>query len=132
MKKFIVLILAVFYLGVSSGAGLHFHHCMGQLVEWGLSSTKAEASSGCKKCGMKAGAENDCCKHQTKEVKVDKVQKVSESYFQFAIQSTEVKSAFPDGNILSYSSVTEAYPVSKSPPGKDDSAKYLQVCSFRI
>lgn len=132
MKKFLGVILAVFYLGVSSGANVHFHHCMGQLVEWGLSSTKTEGSSRCKKCGMSADSENDCCKHQSKEAKVDKVQKTAENYFHFELQATELKSAFPNSDLPSYSFLTEAYPLSNSPPLAAHTPTYLRVCNFRI
>ncbi|WP_407429132.1 HYC_CC_PP family protein [Arcticibacter sp.] len=132
MKKFLVTILAVFYLGVSSGATVHFHYCMGQLVEWGLSSTESKDSSGCSKCGMDAGSENDCCKHQSKEAKVDKVQKAAENHFYFAVPATELRSGSAFYNIPSYSLVMEAYPLSNSPPAISSTATYLRVCSFRI
>ncbi|MBK8522228.1 MAG: hypothetical protein IPL54_15650 [Chitinophagaceae bacterium] len=35
-EKFITAILAVLYLGTSSGATIHMHYCMGKLAEWGL------------------------------------------------------------------------------------------------
>lgn len=132
MKKFLVTILAVFYLGVSSGATVHFHHCMGQLVEWGFSSTKKDDSAGCSKCGMGTGSENDCCKHQSKEAKVDKVQKVSESSYHFKVLATVLKAGFPDYSFISYSHTTEAYPLLNSPPGQAGQGKYLLICSFRI
>jgi hypothetical protein len=40
MKKFITAILAVLYLGTSSGATIHMHYCMGKLAEWGLGHQK--------------------------------------------------------------------------------------------
>lgn len=132
MKRLLFSILAVLYLGVSSGANVYFHHCMGQLVEWGLASTKSEESSKCGKCGMSSDAENDCCKHQTKEVKVDKVQKAAENNFQFKVFATELQVMAFDPGILTGSSITEAHPLLNSPPGIADTQRYLHVCNFRI
>ncbi|MGV3704955.1 MAG: HYC_CC_PP family protein [Arcticibacter sp.] len=132
MKKLIVAILAVFYLGVSSGATMHFHHCMGQLVEWGFSSTKSDESSKCSRCGMKTGDSDDCCKHQAKEVKVDKVQKVAENHYQFKVFVISLRSSALCVALQPYFQVTEAHPLLNSPPGISDVDKYLQVCSFRI
>lgn len=132
MRKFLITILAVFYLGVSSGATVHFHYCMGQLVEWGLSSTEPENSSNCSKCGMEADAQSDCCKHQSKEAKVDKVQKIAENHFCFGVPAIDLRSGFSYYSIPSYSLIMEANPVSNSPPDTGNAATYLRVCNFRI
>jgi hypothetical protein len=49
MKRTLLTILAIFYLGVSSGATVHFHYCMGELVSWGLAK---QAGKVCDFCGM--------------------------------------------------------------------------------
>ncbi|WP_200864732.1 hypothetical protein [Arcticibacter svalbardensis] len=45
MKKFFVTLFVVFYLGVSSGATMHFHYCMGQLVDMGLEMDGKESAN---------------------------------------------------------------------------------------
>lgn len=132
MRKFLITILAVFYLGVSSGATVHFHYCMGQLVEWGLSSTEPESSSSCNKCGMGTDAQNDCCKHQSKQAKVDKFQKSAENYFCFGVPAIKLRSGSSYHNLPPYSLVIEENPVSNSPPDAESTATYLRICNFRI
>lgn len=80
MKKFIVTLLAVLYLGVSSGATVHFHYCMGRLVEWGFSVKKSDT---CSKCGMHKQTAKKCCNEQSKQLKVDNAQQVSVSHIVF-------------------------------------------------
>ncbi|MCJ8211048.1 hypothetical protein MUY27_15120 [Mucilaginibacter sp. RS28] len=69
MKRILVLILTVCYLGLSSGATLHFQYCMGRLVGVGLSPVKAKVY----RCGMaKRMAAKKCCKDKYQEFKTDK------------------------------------------------------------
>ena len=70
MKKLVITILAIFYLGVSSGATVHVHHCMGELVEWGLSDNSLDDEGKCTNCGMKQGNSEQCCKSQKQEFKL--------------------------------------------------------------
>lgn len=130
MKKFIVTILAVLYLGVSSGATVHFHYCMGQLVEWGLISKESEK---CSKCGMKAGTTKNCCKKENKQIKIASAQKVSYSSFQFEALSFDINTnnnpVIPDVYI---SSVTEEYPLINAPPSAENTPVFLRNCNFRI
>jgi len=129
MKKFLVTILAVFYLGVSSGATMYFHYCMGQLVEIGLVSAKAEK---CSKCSMKTDAAKDCCKHETKQAKVDTAQKTSDQSFQFKSISTEVKFDYYTLPKVYISSINEDFPLLNSPPNLQSLPVFLRNCSFLI
>src|SRR5688572_3339918 len=81
MKKLIVAILAVLYIGTSTGATLHMHFCMGDLADWGLGVNKSKT---CGKCGMDKSDEknNGCCKDEHKLIKNDSDQKLVESAFQ--------------------------------------------------
>ena len=47
MKKFITAILAVLYLGTSSGATIHMHYCMGKLADWGLGHKNSKTCGQC-------------------------------------------------------------------------------------
>jgi hypothetical protein len=61
MKKFLVAILAIVYLGSSIGATTHFHYCMDKLVNWDFGQAKKDK---CDKCGTsKCGnhQKNKCC-----------------------------------------------------------------------
>ena len=67
MKKFVTAILAVLYLGTSTGATVHMHYCMGKLADWGLGHNKSKT---CGNCGMEKSEEKDngCCKDEHKFV----------------------------------------------------------------
>lgn len=79
MKKFLAAILAIVYLSTSIGATIHFHYCMGRLVECVLTQN---TSSTCSRCGMEKNPESDnrCCKDECKQIKVDTDQKLSENF----------------------------------------------------
>ena len=67
MKKFIIGILAVLYLAVSSGVVMEVHYCMGKIagVEWyGGQNDK------CGKCGM-TEKKSGCCHDELKIYKLE-------------------------------------------------------------
>jgi len=64
MKKFLVTILAIVYLGVSSGVAMTIHYCMGKVSSVELLKHK----DNCSKCGMKSGS--GCCTDEFKIVKL--------------------------------------------------------------
>lgn len=70
MKKFIVTILALIYLTATTGATVHLHYCMGELVELNLSPSE---TGKCGKCGMDKApdVDNGCCKDEQNQVKVE-------------------------------------------------------------
>lgn len=130
MKKVIVTILAVFYLGVSSGATVYFHYCMGQLVETSLINKEFKA---CSKCGMKGGSTKDCCKHENKQVKVDNAQKLADYSYHFKAFSTDLpRSVYSETREIYASAFTEEQPLSNSPPDTDNTPAFILNCNFRI
>ncbi|MGB4397895.1 MAG: hypothetical protein WBJ10_00900 [Daejeonella sp.] len=130
MKKFIVTILAVFYLGVASGATMHFHYCMGTLIDLGLVSEK---SKDCSNCGMEAEESEKCCTKESKQVQVDEAQRLNDNPFQF-------KTFTEDLSWNRFSFLPEFYPVSlieekplaNAPPVKDNTPVFIRNCNFRI
>lgn len=130
MKKLFVTILAVFYLSVSSGATMHFHYCMGQLIKWGLDFKEPSA---CSKCGMEISKSKSCCKDQIQQLKVDTSQRLSDNSVQLQVFST----ALP---VTPYSelykalafSIPEELPVSNAPPDQQPVPVFLRFCNFRI
>ena len=65
MKKFTIAILAILYLGVSSGIALQIHYCMGQKAGVAL---YGENESKCGKCGMEE--KDGCCNDEHKFYKL--------------------------------------------------------------
>ncbi len=129
MKKFLISIFAVFYLGVASGATVHFHYCMGELLSWGL--TKSEARQ-CSNCGMEKSDAKKCCKDEQKQLKVEKAQK-AQNNFQFAKLVFPVFSprpAEPAAFVLPASYA--AHPFGHAPPRSSKGPVFLQNRNFRI
>lgn len=132
MKKFLIAIVAVLYMGASTGATLHMHYCMGKLADWGLSNDK---SGKCGKCGMKKTAEKDngCCKDEQKFFKNDTEQKTTEQD-QIRIQLNTVDN--PASYIIIpspvFSLIINENPVYHPPPRLNGPAVYIRNCLFLI
>ena len=71
MKKLLIAILAIIYLGVSSGIAMNIHYCMGKLFSVEL----MHSNDKCHKCGMKYG-KNSCCNDKFKIVKLTDSHKI--------------------------------------------------------
>lgn len=130
MKKLILTLVAVFYLGISSGAAVHLHYCMGQLVEWGLVSKDPEK---CGKCGMKTDTSKDCCKDEAKQLKFQSDQKISQNNFQLKALYVDLGFA-PHISEAGYSVATRVaeHPFSKAPPKSPNTPAFIRHCNFRI
>ncbi len=81
MRRFLVYIFAVLYLGLSSGVTLNLHYCMGKLAEvslWHLDS--------CPACGETCCGEtckpHPCCSTETEYVKLSIDQEVGSTSVQ--------------------------------------------------
>jgi len=128
MKKIIVAILAVLYLGVSSGATVHLHYCMGKLMSWSFIDSKDDR---CADCGMKKNGKN-CCTEENKLIKASDDQKASDIAYQLAQFSAVANHHYPELPSLPIASVTEQNPLSHAPPRTGKVALYLRNCIFRI
>jgi hypothetical protein len=133
MKKLIVAILAVLYLGTSSGATLHLHYCMGKLVGMDLWS---RSDNTCGKCGMKKSAKagKDCCKDEHKIIKLEKdhtaavflaqMQELSGGALQPVVYSNFAAAQLP--------ALAVSYPVSHAPPRTGSTPLFVRNCVFLI
>lgn len=67
MRRFLTILFALYYVGLSIGFTLHTHHCMGKLAGVGLLADKHEK---CTRCGMKMASANahSCCNDGQKHV----------------------------------------------------------------
>ncbi|MEI2749767.1 MAG: hypothetical protein V9E88_13540 [Ferruginibacter sp.] len=132
MKKLITAILAVLYLGTSSGASIHMHYCMGKLADWGLSHNKSKT---CGNCGMEKADEKDngCCKDEHKFVKNETDQKTAESVIlNFTLPVVDLPVSFFSISEHIISSITEEYPLCHAPPRSCGLPVYLLNRTFRI
>ncbi|MFM7838266.1 MAG: HYC_CC_PP family protein [Chitinophagaceae bacterium] len=66
MSKFFTTLIALLYLGFTSGIVVNWHYCMGDLaaVEWGM-----DYGTSCSKCGMKD--RKGCCETTYQVFKVN-------------------------------------------------------------
>ncbi len=128
MKKLIIVIIAVLYMGAATGATLHLHYCMNELVSLGL--IKKESGQ-CTKCGMKEG-KDCCCKDEQKLIKLSTDHKTSENTFHLYKLAPAIIIYFPDFSFSKLSSVTEENPLSHAPPPGSGVALFILNCVFRI
>lgn len=131
VKKLIITVLAVFYLGVSSGATVHFHYCMGELIEWGFTDDPNESADDCSNCGMEKGVSGDCCKEQKQEFKLKEAQKTAINTIQAKIL-TLAPISYPNYIETLRASQQVLIPVSLTPPLIQKTAVFLLNCNFRI
>lgn len=72
MKRFLIVIFALLYIGLSSGITLTIHHCMGKLVEVGIWQDET-----CNTCGAKH-AHKSCSSTETQFIKISDDQNVDQ------------------------------------------------------
>ncbi|WEK18139.1 MAG: hypothetical protein P0Y49_15210 [Candidatus Pedobacter colombiensis] len=132
MKRILLTIFAIFYLGVSSGATMHFHYCMGELVSWSLAK---ESKKVCDFCGMpkSVSKKKSCCKDVEQQVKAEKSQKASQTVYKFE----QLSAAIIQPEL--YTNYQAPIPVkitrealSNAPPDGQALPVYLKNCTYRI
>lgn len=121
------------YLSTSTGATVHLHYCMDELVEQNFfKSDKDECGS----CGMKKSQSNKgCCKDEHKQIKIESKHFASEFAFK-AAQAVSIAlppvvySFYPAPH---FTALAEAQPVSHGPPDKGSGLPlYKRNRVFRI
>ncbi|MHA4845176.1 HYC_CC_PP family protein [Flavitalea antarctica] len=133
MKKFLVFILAVLYIGSSTGATIHIHYCMGKLVNMSLNSE----SKKCPKCPSKeksSSCSKECCKDLHKTLKLEKDQKLAEMGSKLINGNTYTVSSFynSDHMSLAVSAIPYAHPYIKGPPAGSIVQPYILYRNFRV
>ena len=131
MKKLLITVLAIFYLGVSSGATVHFHYCMGELIEWGLSNDSSEGADDCSNCGMKKGVSENCCKDQKQELKLKESQKAPLSTFNAKILVVE-PILYHELLVQTLPSCSEQHSFVNSVPRTEKTPVFILNRNFRI
>lgn len=131
MKKFLITLFAVFYLGVSSGAILQFHYCMGQLTDWGLSNDTTQNAGNCSNCGMNKGNSEDCCTDKKQEFKVKESQTAQVNSCQVQVFALESIS-YPVLPELALTGASDLISGNKAPPRAQRIPVFIRNCNFRI
>jgi len=131
MKKLLITVLAIFYLGVSSGATVHFHYCMGELIEWGLSNNTSEGADGCSNCGIKKGASENCCKDQKQELKLKESQKAPLCLYQAKIFVVE-PILYHELQVKTLPLISEQHSSINAVPRTGKTSVFIRNCNFRI
>ncbi|QJD96001.1 hypothetical protein HH214_08980 [Mucilaginibacter robiniae] len=131
IKKLFITFLAVLYLGVSSGATLHYQYCMGRLIKvtlWHSGSNKSRP------CGMEQKAKaKKCCTDKHQQLKSDKSGSITYSEFSLGTSAAILASVPFSGGVSShFVPITEQYPVSQAPPSGTAVPVFLRNCTFRI
>jgi hypothetical protein len=132
MKRILSIFLALFYFGVSQGATVYFHYCMGELVQTGM--TRSELTS-CDFCGMtsKEGKEKSCCKKETKQLAVNEAQKTALNHFQFEQAPSIILTSFIwNGNYHALPIQLGKASLSNAPPRWQSIPVFVRNCTYRI
>ncbi|WP_233164524.1 hypothetical protein [Pedobacter sp. ASV28] len=132
MKKVLLTFMAVFYLAIASGAGVHLHYCMGKLVDWSLVKSEKKA---CGFCGMekKETAKKSCCKDVQHQAKVDQAQKTNAQIYKFEQQVFILPSLKPITAESTPLVSTIAYEInSNAPPLGQQLPLFIKNCTYRI
>lgn len=130
MKKFVITILAIFYLGASSGATVHLHYCMGQLIDWGISQSENKT---CNNCGMEKGNSKDCCKDQEHKITVKDSPKASATVYYFNTLALPIPlTVYRDPRILYGDPLAVIGVHGDSPPRTQAIPVFIRNCTFRI
>jgi hypothetical protein len=131
VKKAIVAILAIIYLGTASGIPVYAHYCMGELVSKGLGR---DSQKKCPKCSMdktKSDAKS-CCKDESTMLKLEKDQKASEVFVNLLLPGAiDIPVAYYSIAPLNIFTLSEEYPVGHAPPGIHK-VIFLLNCTFRV
>lgn len=126
MKKFLVSILAIIYLTVSSGVAMTIHYCMDKVSSVELITH----SDKCGKCGMKTNG--GCCKDEVKVFKINDSHK---------LVTNEIKIFSPVAIISNSNSIVDAdnFPTliianlkNNSPPSSQQISLNILYGVFRI
>ncbi len=129
MKKFLITILAIVYLGSSTGATVNLHYCMGKLKSWDLFHASKNT---CGSCGMEK-AKTGCCHDEQKQFHAAQDQQLTISDFQFCINNiAAVNQDFTYFAILHPSAVLQRDAPVVSLPGRGKLPIFLRCRNFRI
>lgn len=132
MKRILITLIAFFYMATASGAGVSFHYCMGELVDWSVYNSEQHA---CEFCGMEKAEQKstECCKDVKHQAKVDQAQKASVLFFKFENSIADMVLAQPLSFVSPVASVYfEGFVYANAPPISAATPIFIKNCTYRI
>ena len=128
MKKFAIGILAILYMGVSSGIAMEIHYCMGKKAGMELYGSSTDK---CGKCGM-TEKKTGCCHDEYKFYKLNDSYKTVSNDINFAADQIAIVN---DHELYDWKmpvSVTLAALNNHSPPDPTGPSACVLNCVFRL
>ena len=127
VRKPFILLLAIVYLGITSGVMVNVHYCMGRIAEVNYGHDDADK---CGKCGM--DQKNGCCTTEHKFVKSADEHLFVKSFTNLTPAVAEVTQNFIQLVAPQPISKTVDYTRYHSPPDKRSNELHLYNGVFRI
>ena len=128
MKKIFALLIAILYLAVSSGLAVEIHHCMGEIKDFSLATSK---NNKCSSCGMETGS-NKCCKDELKFVKLQDSYKLLNINYELNVPVVDLHNNLFLVNINPIDPISIAIGKSPAPPGSPTTSLCIMNSFFRI
>jgi hypothetical protein len=128
MKKAFFTIVALLYLGMSSGIAMEIHYCMGKIA--GIEFFGGEKEK-CGKCGMKE-KKGGCCNDEHRFVKISDSHKNATNNIDFSFATPAIVTSFTNYNIAAPAQVFIKESHNHSPPGNTLPKRCILFCVFRL
>lgn len=127
MKRLLLFIFAIFYLGISSGVTLNYHYCKGKLAEVSLLYEES-----CSNCG-KTDVPHPCCATETEFVKLSVDQDVADAFMQLPTPSVvALLFSFLDLYIFTEQGKTVHFNPIIDPPKVNNTPLFIRHCTYLI
>lgn len=139
--RIVAVILAVFYLAVSSGFPLYQHYCMGKYDGWGIGYSAASSDGNCDHCRMTHSTRNrlctqeksGCCNNKVKVVKLEEDQKLTDFTYPDFKKPLEAVIQHKEFIPVTVLSLSRRNPTSHAPPLQiAKEPLFVRNCVFRI
>ncbi|MEO5890756.1 MAG: hypothetical protein ABIQ31_10910 [Ferruginibacter sp.] len=128
MKKIVVAIFAMLYMGVSSGIAMEIHYCMGKKAGIDFYGDQKDK---CGKCGMK-GKKGGCCNDEHKFIKLNDVYKNVSNELVFGIPDVAVLHSYNIYQVNFQPDAASRAVKNHSPPNYTKPSACILNCVFRL
>ena len=126
MKKILTFLLAILYLGVSSGMAFQVHYCMDKVSDLTLIPAKVDK---CSKCGMSG---NECCRDEVKFVKLHDAHKQTTSGYLISQPVVAIFRELPEFINPPLQANAVAEPCANAPPSVFSLRLNVIYCRFNV